>query len=188
MGILAYPYSVRDSANTSTDNRKTGLTPTVSNGHTLAASPAGVLSSTVTVVEIGFGDYVVLYDAETNLDASFPIDWGSGLSSPNDRYGTLILTRDAGRVLGSLTAAGSLPAAGSITSAAFTTTTVNASATGFLEKLLLLVQRFFPLAGGSVTAPKSGNGSLVVRGSGGTAIASQTIADDGTTQTINPAS
>lgn len=102
MSTLAYPYSVRDSANSSTDNRKTGLTPTVSNGKTLVASPATVLSSTVTIVEIGFGDYIALYDAEANGDASFPIDWGSALSNPNDRYGTLILTRDGGRVLTAL--------------------------------------------------------------------------------------
>jgi hypothetical protein len=106
VSTLAYPYSVRDSTNSSTDNRKTGLTPTVSAGKTLAASPATVLASTVTMVEVGAGDYIALYDAEANLDASFPIDWGSALTNPNDRYSTLILTRDAGRVLGSLTASG----------------------------------------------------------------------------------
>lgn len=106
MAATAYPYSVRDSSNTTTDNRKTGLTPAVSAGKTLAASPAAVLANTVTVVEIAAGDYIAIYDAEVNGDASFPIDWGSSLSNPNDRYGTLILTRDAGRVIAGFNSSG----------------------------------------------------------------------------------
>lgn len=300
MTAMATPYSVRDSTNTTTDNRKGGLTPTVSNGKTLAASPATVLASTVTIVEIGSGDYIALYDAEANLDASFPIDWGSVLANPNDRYGTLVLTRDSGRVLGSLSATGAnvnqfaghavvldgnnypgvnivdvagaaaktaggtaqsgsatnirldtgdagaggpltggwsveltggtgagqwspisaynsstrdattvwvspFPAsgttyllhspsvtaaivAGAITSSAVAIGTVNASATGFFEKLMLAAYRFFPLSGGSVTAPKSGNGSIVVKTTGGTTIATQSVSDDGTTQTLGAAS
>jgi hypothetical protein len=120
MATLAYPFEVRDSANTTTDNRKTGLTATVAAGKTLASTPAVVLASTVSVVEVGFGIYVALYDAVANLDASFPVDWGVALTNPNDRYGSLILTRDAGLILGSLTATGATLAAGSIAAATFT--------------------------------------------------------------------
>lgn len=102
MAILAYPFEVRDSANTTTDNRKTGLTPTVGNGKTIAATPATVLASTVTIVEVISGHYAALYDAEANGDAAFPIDCAGGLTSPNDRYITLDLTRDPGRIIANL--------------------------------------------------------------------------------------
>jgi hypothetical protein len=108
MGNLAYPYTLRDSANSSTDNRKAGQTPTISNGKTFAASPATVLATTVTFAELGTGAYEFLYDAEANGDAAFPIDWGagSGLTNPNDRYDNLVLTRDSGRVLAGFDATG----------------------------------------------------------------------------------
>jgi hypothetical protein len=75
---------------------------------------------------------------------------------------------------------------GSITSAKFATVTPGPS--GFLERLSLLASRFFPVAGGSVTAPKSGNGNLVVKGTGGATIATQAVTDNGTTQTLGAAS
>lgn len=100
MAVLAYPFEVRDSTNATTDNRKTGLAPTVSDGKTIAASPATVLASTVTIVEVVGGHYAALYDAEANGDAAFPIDCGASLGNPNDRYLTLDLTREPGRILG----------------------------------------------------------------------------------------
>jgi hypothetical protein len=93
MATVAYPYEVRDLANTSGDNRMPGLTPTLSAGKTLTTTPTVVLASTVAIVPIGAGVYVAFYDAEANGDAAFPIDWGSSLTNPNDRYGSLILTR-----------------------------------------------------------------------------------------------
>jgi hypothetical protein len=74
----------------------------------------------------------------------------------------------------------------SITSAKFGAITPGLS--GFLERLAHLCGRFFPVAGGSVTAPKSGNGNLIVKGAGGTTISTQTVADNGTTQTLGAAS
>jgi hypothetical protein len=105
MATLAYPYSLRDSANTTTDNRKSGMVPTIGNGNTLASPPVAVTAAgNVSFVEIGWGDYIFLYDAEVHGDASFPVDWGAALTKPNDRYGSLILTRDSGRVLASMQA------------------------------------------------------------------------------------
>jgi hypothetical protein len=65
-----------------------------------------VLASTVAVVEVVGGHYIALYDAETNGDAAFPVDCGASLTNPNDRYVTLDLTRDAGRILAGFSAAG----------------------------------------------------------------------------------
>ena len=47
MATLAYPYSIRDSTNSTPDNRKAGLTPTVSAGKTLAAEQEAAVVESV---------------------------------------------------------------------------------------------------------------------------------------------
>lgn len=79
-------------------------------------------------------------------------------------------------------------AAGSITSGTFQLGSANAGSPGLLERLMLLVARYFPAGGGSVTCPKSGNGTLVVKGASGATLSTQPVSDDGTTQTLGPAS
>jgi hypothetical protein len=95
MAIFAYPIEVRDLANTTSDNRKTGLVPsaTISAGKTLAPVPVAVLASTVTLVEAAGGVYFALYDPDLNGEAVFPIDWGASLANVNDRYRALVLTK-----------------------------------------------------------------------------------------------
>ncbi len=77
------------------------------------------------------------------------------------------------------------PADGSIASATFTIGTPSGSG-GFLERLWLTVLRFFPNAGGSVEAPTSGVGNLVVKTTGGAVLSTQAMTDNGTTKTLGP--
>lgn len=76
--------------------------------------------------------------------------------------------------------------AGAITSATFAIGTVNAAATGLLERLTFMYFRFFPPAGGSVTMPRNRNGQLIMRGTGGAVLSQQAVTDDATTQTLGP--
>jgi len=121
----------------------------------------------------------IVTDANGYVTTSNPATGGSSVTEATIwAYGTRALTDKAGFSL----------ADNSITSAKFSTATVNASATGILERLLLLAARFFPASGGSVTSPVSGNGSIVVKTTGGTTISTQSAANDGTTQTLGSAS
>lgn len=70
----------------------------------------------------------------------------------------------------------------SVTTAKFATITPGKA--GFLERLLLLTHRLMPVAGGSVTSPKSGNGDMVIKGTGGATLASFPVTDNGTIQAL----
>ena len=93
-----------------------------------------------------------------------------------------------GNVLGSVNSV-SYPvtiATGSISSSTFAA--ITAGTTGFLERLALLIHRFYPSGSGKIIQPTtvapSGSECITYGPDGMTIIASQDISDDGTTQMI----
>lgn len=76
---------------------------------------------------------------------------------------------------------------GTITSAKFAVGTVNGAATGILERLSLLLFRFFPPAGGLTRSPLEGDGELTIETSSAV-ISTQAVTNDGTEETIGPPS
>lgn len=185
MGTLAYPFEIRDSANSTTDNRKTGLAGSIAvgAGKTIAATPATVAASNVAIVEITGGHYAALYDPEAHGDAAFPLDCGATLGNPNDRYLTLDLTRDSGRILAGFNAAGQVALAdGTISSAKFTVASYAGPAAGIVERIDQLWRRFFR------KTTKAAGQIRTYADDGATTITTQAATDDGTTQTQGAAS
>ena len=79
-------------------------------------------------------------------------------------------------------------AADAITAAKFGSIAIDPNGE-FLEKLAALIATQIPPTGGSVTIPSDGNGSLVVRGTGGSTLFTQAVTrDPDANETIGPAS
>jgi hypothetical protein len=169
-------------------------------GYTVKSADGTTLVARTTsgIVETAPGSYLAtIANWDTAWTGSIQWDHGTGDVFPEPFVGEDVI----GDVLGEELAASALDEAavsallasgvttlanGSITSAKFATVTPGLS--GFLERLALLAGRFFPIAGGSVTSPKSGNGSVVVKGTGGATLATMTATETDTTQTLGAAS
>lgn len=87
-----YFLTVRDHTLASgVDNRKTGLTGTVIMLRN-AVNNTVLATTLVGVYEVGLGIYKLNYDPETNGEAVGQIDFGTGLTLPDDRYVDFTLT------------------------------------------------------------------------------------------------
>jgi hypothetical protein len=105
--LVPYPFTVRDSTVSSGDNRKAGLTLTIAQCSTLGATPTPITGAArPTIVPIGLGQYIALYDPEANGEAMLQVDAGSTLSNPSDRYIDIPLTRDSSRIQSGINASG----------------------------------------------------------------------------------
>jgi hypothetical protein len=98
---------VRDSTVSSGDNRKVGLTFAIVQCSTLGVTPTPITGAAQpTIVEIGEGQYLALYDPEANGEAMLQLDAGSTLSNASDRYIDIPLTRDSSRIQSGINASG----------------------------------------------------------------------------------
>lgn len=134
--------------------------------------------------------------------AAVPGSAGAALRKANDTLDAAITSRAAPGDAMTLTSAYNAAktaaqagdamglATGAITSSKFAT--VTPGLTGFLERLALLVWRFYPTGSGKVTQPttvaSSGSQCKTYASDGTTVVATQTVSNDGTTETLGAAS
>jgi hypothetical protein len=104
MAPVPYIIAVRDQAAFPPGTRKTGLTLTWVFLKTIPALTN--VSPQPAFTEVGQGQYMFLYDSEQYGDAVGQIDCGASLPNPQDRYVDVILMRDLGRIVGSLSPTG----------------------------------------------------------------------------------
>jgi hypothetical protein len=167
--IIAYPFRVRNSTVTSGDNRMPGLTFTIAQCKTLANPPIAITGAALpTVVEVGEGEYFVLYDAEANGEALVQLDAGSSLSNPSDRYIDVPMTRDSSRIQTGFSATGQLTPAALDTILVEVQTTVGGVTTGETLNLRQALQVVTARLAGSLAGANQNGGTITVSAAGST--------------------
>jgi hypothetical protein len=94
--LIGYPFTIRDSRSTR-DDRRSGLRPIVLQCRMLGPTPLSILGGAAPkVVEIGLGQYQLLYDPAYG-DAIAQVDAGDSTLLAGDRFIDVALVAPAGK-------------------------------------------------------------------------------------------